>query len=147
MLPPEKRGESASLVDMDHLTDSLLQDNHAHGMQFDKDRVPAFAMCEIAFLVSLTSVSSDVSQLAAQGLRLIAQAERQPGAPVNHGLTEEERSKRNPIYEQLGDPSVIIVGACHSLSIGSRCNFCCRTRQRAETCQKALAFGREFVAH
>ncbi|KAG2060194.1 hypothetical protein BDR06DRAFT_948277 [Suillus hirtellus] len=86
------------------------EDNHAHGMQFDKDRVPAFAMCEIAFLVSLTSVSSDVSQLAAQGLRLIAQAERQPGAPVNHGLTEEERSKRNPIYEQLGDPSVIIVG-------------------------------------
>ncbi|KAG1755407.1 hypothetical protein EDB19DRAFT_1661084 [Suillus lakei] len=86
------------------------EDNHARGMQFDKDRVPAFAMSEIAFLVSLTSVSSDVSQLAAQGLRLIAQAERQPGAPVNHGLTEEERSKRNPIYEQLGDPCVIIVG-------------------------------------
>ncbi|KAG2156346.1 hypothetical protein DEU56DRAFT_231415 [Suillus clintonianus] len=86
------------------------EDNHARGMQFDKNRVPAFAMSEIAFLVSLTSVSSDVSQLAAQGLRLIAQAERQPGAPVNDGLTEEERSKRNPIYEQLGDPSVIIVG-------------------------------------
>ncbi|KAG0709913.1 hypothetical protein DFH29DRAFT_1012634 [Suillus ampliporus] len=84
--------------------------NHARGVQFSEARVPAFAISEIAFLVSLTSVSSDVSQLAAQGLRLIAQAERQPGAPVNHGLTEEERSKRNPIYEQLGDPSVIIVG-------------------------------------
>jgi hypothetical protein len=55
-------------------------------------------------------VNSDVSQLAAQGLRLIAQAERHPDAPVNMGLTEEERSKRNPIYEQLGDPSVVIVG-------------------------------------
>ncbi|KAG1752509.1 uncharacterized protein EDB91DRAFT_1102988 [Suillus paluster] len=84
--------------------------NHAHGVQFSEERVPAFAMSEIAFLVSLTSVNSDVSQLAAQGLRLIAQAERQSEAPVNHGLTEEERSKRNPIYEQLGDPSVIIVG-------------------------------------
>lgn len=55
-------------------------------------------------------MNSEVSQLAAQGLRLIAQAERHPDAPVNMGLTEEERSKRNPIYEQLGDPSVIIVG-------------------------------------
>jgi len=73
-------------------------------------------MTEIAFLVSLTSVSSDVSQLAAQGLRLIAQAERHPGAPVNHGLTEEERSKRNPIYEQLGDPRVVIVGEHFSSS-------------------------------
>ncbi|KAG1726780.1 hypothetical protein EDD22DRAFT_1017900 [Suillus occidentalis] len=52
--------------------------NHAHGMQFNEDHVPAFAMCEIAFLVSLASASSDVSQLAAQGFRLIAQAERQP---------------------------------------------------------------------
>jgi hypothetical protein len=147
MLPQEERGESSSFVHIDHLTDILMQDNHAHGMQFDKDRVPAFAMCEIAFLVSLTSVSSDVSQLAAQGLRLIAQAERQPGAPVNHGLTEEERSKRNPIYEQLGDPSVIIVGACYSFSNCLRCKFCCRTCQRAETCQKALASGRKLLAH
>lgn len=55
-------------------------------------------------------MNSEVSQLAAQGLRLIAQAERHPDAPVNMGLTEEERSKRNPIYEQLGDPSVVVVG-------------------------------------
>lgn len=134
MLPQEERGESSSFVHIDRLMDVLMQDNHAHGMQFDEDRVPAFAMCEIAFLVSLTSVSSDVSQLAAQGLRLIAQAERQPGAPVNHGLTEEERSKRNPIYEQLGDPSVIIVGARHLFSIRPQCNLCCRTCQRAEAC-------------
>lgn len=55
-------------------------------------------------------MNSEVSQLAAQGLRLIAQAERHPDAPVNMGLTDEERSKRNPIYEQLGDPSVVVVG-------------------------------------
>ncbi|KAF9226729.1 hypothetical protein BS17DRAFT_500836 [Gyrodon lividus] len=84
--------------------------DHARGLQFSADRVPAFALSEISFLVSLTSVNSDVSQLAAQGLRLIAQAERHPDAPANMGLTEEEKSKRNPIYEQLGDPSVVIVG-------------------------------------
>ncbi|KIJ20411.1 hypothetical protein PAXINDRAFT_166473 [Paxillus involutus ATCC 200175] len=84
--------------------------DHARDLQFSSDRIPAFALSEISFLVSLTSVNSDVSQLAAQGLRLIAQAERHPDAPVNMGLTEEERSKRNPIYEQLGDPSVVIVG-------------------------------------
>ncbi|EGO02251.1 hypothetical protein SERLA73DRAFT_166724 [Serpula lacrymans var. lacrymans S7.3] len=84
--------------------------DHARGLQLSEDRVSAFAMAEIAFLVSLTSTSNDVSQLAAQSLRLIAQAERQPGAPVNRGLTEEDRSKRNPIYEQLGDPSVVVVG-------------------------------------
>ncbi|KAF8450670.1 hypothetical protein L210DRAFT_3520995 [Boletus edulis BED1] len=86
------------------------QGDHAKRLQFNPDRVPAFALSEISFLVSLTSVNSEVSQLAAQGLRLIAQAERHPDAPVNMGLTEEERSKRNPIYEQLGDPSVIVVG-------------------------------------
>ncbi|KAH7887502.1 hypothetical protein F5I97DRAFT_2056906 [Phlebopus sp. FC_14] len=84
--------------------------NHAASLQLSQDRVSAFAMSEIAFIVSLTSANSDVSQLAAQGLRLIAQAERHPDAPVNPGLTEEEWSKRNPIYEQLGDPSVVIVG-------------------------------------
>ncbi|KAG8218508.1 hypothetical protein J3R82DRAFT_4145 [Butyriboletus roseoflavus] len=86
------------------------QGDHANRLQFNPDRVPAFALSEISFLVSLTSVNSEVSQLAAQGLRLIAQAERHPDAPVNMGLTEEERSKRNPIYEQLGDPSVVVVG-------------------------------------
>ncbi|KAF8559154.1 hypothetical protein OG21DRAFT_1570167 [Imleria badia] len=86
------------------------QGDHAKRLQFNPDRVPAFALSEISFLVSLTSVNSEVSQLAAQGLRLIAQAERHPDAPVNMGLTEEERSKRNPIYEQLGDPSVVVVG-------------------------------------
>jgi hypothetical protein len=74
MLSQEQQGESSSLVHTD-LTDVLMQDNHDHGMQFDKDHVPAIAMCEIAFLVSIRSVSSDASQLAAQGLHLITQTE------------------------------------------------------------------------
>ncbi|KAI6130277.1 hypothetical protein EDD16DRAFT_1541379 [Pisolithus croceorrhizus] len=85
------------------------ENDRAAKVQFSTKRLPAFALTEIAFLVSLTSANSEVSQLAAQGLRSIAQAERHPKAPINTGLTEEERSKRNPIYEQLGDPGVVIV--------------------------------------
>lgn len=79
------------------------------GIQLHSDRVPAFALAEIAFLVSLTSADKGVSQLAAQGLRCIAQAECQ-GGPVNSGVPEEERSKRHAVYEQLGDPNVVVVG-------------------------------------
>ncbi|KAG1861707.1 hypothetical protein F4604DRAFT_1929786 [Suillus subluteus] len=35
----------------------------------------------------------------------------QPGAIVNHDPAEEEHSKRHPIYEQPGDPSIIIVAS------------------------------------
>jgi hypothetical protein len=72
--------------------------------------VPAFAVAEIAFLIYLTSADNYVSQLAAKGLRVLSHAERQPDAPVNKTVTDEERSKRNPIYEQLGDPKVMVVG-------------------------------------
>lgn len=149
-LPQEERGQSSFFFLRNPPThaDILVQGNHAHGLQFDEERVPAFAMAEIAFLVSLTSVSSDVSQLAAQGLRLIAQAERQPGAPVNHGLTEEERSKRNPIYEQLGDPRIVIVGVYFlSFCRCSESNFYRRSYSRAETCEEALAPGCELLAY
>lgn len=80
-------------------------------IQFDLGRVPAFALSEIAFLVSLTSSDSNVSQLAGKGLRLLSHAERQPKAPVNPSVSDEDRSKRNPVYEQLGDPRVTVVGA------------------------------------
>jgi hypothetical protein len=79
-------------------------------IQLDPKRVPAFALAEIAFLVALTSADSNVSQLAAKGLRLLAHSERQQGAPINNSVTDEDRSKRNPIYEQLGDPRVMVVG-------------------------------------
>jgi hypothetical protein len=42
-------------------------------------------------------------------------AERQHDAPENTIHTEEELSKRNPIYEQLGDPNVTVIGKLLSM--------------------------------
>lgn len=67
-------------------------------------------MAEIAFLISLTSADKGISHIAADGLRFIAQAERQPNTPVNSGISNEERAKRHSVYEQLGDPNVIVFG-------------------------------------
>jgi hypothetical protein len=83
----------------------------ANEVQIAPERIPAFALAQIAFLICLTSADNHVSQTAAQCLRLIAHAERQPGAPVNPYISDEELSKRNPIYEQLGDPNVTIIGS------------------------------------
>ena len=41
---------------------------------------------------------------------MISQAEQQPDAPPNPTLTDEDRAQRNPIYEQLGDPRVTVIG-------------------------------------
>ncbi|TFK46902.1 hypothetical protein OE88DRAFT_1666689 [Heliocybe sulcata] len=79
-------------------------------LQVDTTRVAAFALAEIAFLVSLTSVDMKVSSQAAQCLRLIALAERQPDAPLNVGLSEEDWAKRHRTYDQVGDPRIAILG-------------------------------------
>ncbi|KAG6849386.1 hypothetical protein H0H93_008893 [Arthromyces matolae] len=79
-------------------------------VQVHNDRVAAFALVEIAFLVSLTSADSNVSALAGKGLRYLARAEHQPDAPVNPTLSEEARSARNLTYEQLGDPTIMVIG-------------------------------------
>lgn len=79
-------------------------------VQLDASRVPAITLTEIAFLVSLTSPDSNVSHLAAQGLRLISHAERQPNAPINPLLNDEDKTNRHPMYEQLGDPKIMLVG-------------------------------------
>jgi hypothetical protein len=76
----------------------------------DPSRLSAFMLAEVSFLVALTSTDNAISELAAKGLRLISHAERMSGAPVNPYISDEDRSKRNPIYEQLGDPSVTIAG-------------------------------------
>jgi hypothetical protein len=60
--------------------------------------------------VSLMSADKGVSQLAAQSLRIIAQAERQPDTPVNSGMSEEERSRRHPVYDRMGDPNIVVFG-------------------------------------
>ncbi|KAI1796034.1 hypothetical protein LXA43DRAFT_649826 [Ganoderma leucocontextum] len=73
-------------------------------------RVPAFALAEIAFLVCLCSADGIVSLTACNCLRLLAQAERLPDAPQQPELNEDEVLKRHPVYEQLGDPKVSMIG-------------------------------------
>ena len=79
-------------------------------MQLSEHRVPAFALLELASAVSLTSADTGVSNLAAQTLRLIAIAERQPDVPINPALTEEERVSRHAVYEKIGAPRTVITG-------------------------------------
>ncbi|KAK0461601.1 uncharacterized protein EV420DRAFT_1526161 [Desarmillaria tabescens] len=85
-----------------------VDEEHVRQIQLTEKRVPAFILAEIAFLVSLTSSDNNVSFQAAKGLRLISYAERQAGAPTNPLINDEDRPKRHPIYEQLGDPNVLI---------------------------------------
>ncbi|KAI0306901.1 hypothetical protein B0F90DRAFT_1915023 [Multifurca ochricompacta] len=85
-------------------------DSIARLMQLSGHRVPAFALLELASAVSLTSADTGVSNLAAQTLRLIAIAERQPDVPVNPALTEEERVSRHAVYEKIGAPRTVITG-------------------------------------
>ena len=70
----------------------------------------AFTILEIACLVSLTSLNINVSLTAAHCLRLIAEVERFPNVPLNEKMSEEDRAKRYPIYDQIGDPNVPVVG-------------------------------------
>jgi hypothetical protein len=79
-------------------------------VQIDPGRTSAFVLTEISFLVSLASADNTLSQSAAKGLRMICRAELQPDAPPNPTITDEDRAQRNPIYEQLGDPRVTVVG-------------------------------------
>jgi neurofibromin 1 len=79
-------------------------------VQFDPDRTPAFVVMEISFLVALASSNNTISQLAAKGLRLISHAERHPDAPPNPIISDDDRAQRNPIYEQLGDPRITVIG-------------------------------------
>jgi hypothetical protein len=81
-------------------------------IQLSPVRPHAFALAEIAFVVSLTSADIEVSQSAAKGLRILAETDRHPGAPVLSGSDLEDRLNRNSVYEQLGDPNVMIVGTC-----------------------------------
>jgi hypothetical protein len=88
-------------------------------MQLSEHRVPAFALLELASAVSLTSADTSVSNLAAQTLRLIAIAERQPDVPINPALTEEERVSRHAVYEKIGAPRTLITGS-YQFSLPSR---------------------------
>jgi hypothetical protein len=86
------------------------QGHHVKEIQVDPERVPAFVMAEIAFIVTLTSSNSGISQMAAKGLRTIATLQRQPDAPQIDFIQPEDYAKRARVYEQLGDPKVTVVG-------------------------------------
>lgn len=79
-------------------------------VQIDPRRVPAMVLMEISFLVALSSADNTISKSAGKGLRLICHTEHQPDSPPNPIFTDEDRSQRNPIYEQLGDPRVAVFG-------------------------------------
>jgi hypothetical protein len=89
---------------------TYTQSSLVRDIQAEPLRVPAFALAEIAFLISLTSADNHVSYLASKALRNMVIAEEQSHAPLNKLLVEEDRAKRNRMYEQLGDPKILIVG-------------------------------------
>ncbi|KAF8635007.1 hypothetical protein AX15_000591 [Amanita polypyramis BW_CC] len=81
---------------------------HVKEIQNDPGRLPAFAMTEIALVISLTSAESSVSQLSARTLRLLATVERQPGFPNSTSLADAQH--RLAIYDRLGDPKIMVIG-------------------------------------
>ncbi|KAF6748926.1 hypothetical protein DFP72DRAFT_914993 [Ephemerocybe angulata] len=83
---------------------------HIKRIQRDPARIPGVTLLEIALLATLPAANTEMSLLATKGLRLISLVDRQPDAPVSTLLGEEETSKRNFIYQQLGDPRVVTVG-------------------------------------
>lgn len=87
-----------------------MQDPLLRAPQRDSSRVAPMILAEIALLVSLPSADGVVSHTAAKGLRLLAHIENQSGAPVNPTISEEDKSKRYPVYDRLGDPKVMVVG-------------------------------------
>jgi hypothetical protein len=89
---------------------TFLQKPHIKDIQLYAERVTAFAVAEMACLISLSSNNSSVSLTAARCLRYIAEAERCPDAPLNPAISDDERVKRYPVYDQLGDPQVPLVG-------------------------------------
>ncbi|KAF9067659.1 hypothetical protein BDP27DRAFT_1225535 [Rhodocollybia butyracea] len=78
--------------------------------QRDPAHVPPMIIAEIALLASLPSADLVVSHTAAKGLRLLVHIERQVDAPNNPTISEEDKSKRYPVYDRLGDPKVLIIG-------------------------------------
>ncbi|KAL1741753.1 hypothetical protein HDZ31DRAFT_84616 [Schizophyllum fasciatum] len=84
---------------------------HLLDLQQDPGRIPGLILTEVAFLVCLASVDNNASNLAARGLRLLAHLQKDPDyAAASCTSQEEENSKRELVYDQLGDPKITIVG-------------------------------------
>jgi neurofibromin 1 len=97
-----------------------FQLDHVKAIQNDPARTPAFVLLEVALLVTLTSADTHVSYVAAKCLRHLAYLESVPGAPPAPIDDDELLSKRHLVYEQLGDPRVMIVGMCTSTTFHRR---------------------------
>ncbi|KAL1727572.1 hypothetical protein EV714DRAFT_253754 [Schizophyllum commune] len=84
---------------------------HLLDLQQDPGRIPGLILTEVAFLVCLASADNNASNMAARGLRLLAHLQRDPEyASASCTAQEEENSKRELVYDQLGDPKITIVG-------------------------------------
>ncbi|KAF7302288.1 Ras-GAP domain-containing protein [Mycena indigotica] len=83
---------------------------HSQAVRNHEDRAPALALVEISLLVTLTTESMPIAQMAAKGLRTLAKLEARPDAPPPPVLDDDLISKRHLVYEQLGDPRVVVVG-------------------------------------
>jgi hypothetical protein len=92
-----------------------FQLEHVKDIQRSSGRIHAFALAEIAFIISLTSADSGVSQAAAKGLRVLAQTDRRAMSPSSPTGVLVDQETRNSIFEQLGDPNVMVVGMCHGI--------------------------------
>ena len=87
------------------------QNEHLLDLQQDPGRIPGLILTEVAFLVCLASADNNASNMAARGLRLLAHLQRDPEyASASCTAQEEENSKRELVYDQLGDPKITIVG-------------------------------------
>jgi hypothetical protein len=65
-------------------------------------------MAEMAFVISLASIESGISQLSARALKILAQIEKQPGFPKPSNPKDVEH--RLAMYDRLGDPKIMVVG-------------------------------------
>ncbi|KAF8207849.1 hypothetical protein K438DRAFT_2013261 [Mycena galopus ATCC 62051] len=86
------------------------ENDHLKAIQTDENLTSSLALVELALLITLASEANNVSQLAARGLRYVAYLESLPGALAPPVVDDDLASKRHLVYEQLGDPRVVVVG-------------------------------------
>lgn len=108
-LRPTDVSVSLSLRFVIILTPQHLQLEHVREIQEDPDRLPAFAIMEVALGITLVSPDTSVSHLAGQVLRAIVHTERKISLGETQ-LVNDLWPKRHALYENLGDPNIVIVG-------------------------------------